>query len=47
MAECEKLKADEKMYKSFANLKFLTEKALAKFYDEVNDIERSVTSEGV
>lgn len=45
MAEIERLKSDEKMYKSFGNLRISVEKALARCFDEVKDIEGSVTSE--
>jgi chaperonin cofactor prefoldin len=45
MAELEKLKSDEKMYKSFGNLKISIEKALEGSYNDVKDIEGSATSE--
>ena len=38
MAELEKLKSDEKMYKSFGNLKISIEKALEGSYNDVKDI---------
>ena len=41
----ERWKLDEKMYKSFSNLKISVEKALARCFDEVKDIEGLVTSE--
>jgi len=45
MAEMERLKSDERMYKSFGNLKISVEKALERYYDDVRDIEGSVTSD--
>ena len=46
MAELEKLKSDEKMYKkSFGNLKISIEKALEGSYNDVKDIKGSATSE--
>jgi hypothetical protein len=45
MAEIERLKLDEKMCKSFGNLKISIEKALRRYFDEVKDIEGSVASE--
>ena len=45
MAEIERLKSDEKMYKSFGNLKISVEKALGRYFDDVKDIEVSMTSE--
>ena len=44
MAELEKLKSDEKMYKSFGNLKISTEKALEGGYNNVKDIDRIMAS---
>jgi len=41
----ERLKSDERMYKSFSNLKISVEKALGRYYDDVRDIEGSVTSD--
>jgi len=45
MAEIERLKSDEKMYKSFRNLKISVQKALGRYFDDVKDIEGSVISE--
>lgn len=45
MAEMERLKSDEMMYRSFGNLKISVEKALRRCFDDVKDIEGSVTSE--
>jgi len=45
MAEIERLKSDERMYKSFGNLKISVENALGRYYDDVRDIEGSVTSD--
>lgn len=45
MAEIERLKSDEKMYKSFGNLRISIEKALGRSFDEVKNIEGSLTSE--
>jgi hypothetical protein len=39
MAEMEKLKADEKMFKAFATLKATTKDALEKAYNAVKEIE--------
>jgi hypothetical protein len=36
---------DEKMYKSFGNLKISIEKGLRRYFDEVKDIEGLVASE--
>jgi hypothetical protein len=44
MAEFEKLKSDEKLYKSFANLKSSLEKVLESSYNAVNNIEKSLES---
>jgi hypothetical protein len=44
MAEIKRLKFDKKMYKSFRNLKISVEKALGRYFDDVKDIEGSVTS---
>jgi len=46
MAEFEKLKADEKLYKSFANLKGSIEKVLESSFNTVNNIEKSLESGG-
>ena len=43
MAELERMKSDEKMYKAFANLQASTEKALGLTYRSVNCIEKSLT----
>jgi hypothetical protein len=40
MAEIEKMKADEKAYKSFAKLAASTEKALENSYDVVQEVEK-------
>jgi hypothetical protein len=45
MAEIKKLKLNEKMYKSFGNLKISVEKALGRCFNDVKEIEESVTSE--
>jgi hypothetical protein len=45
MAEIERLKSDEMMYKSFSNLKIPVEKALGECFNDVKEIEGSVTSE--
>ena len=42
MAEIERLKSDEKIYKSFGNLKI---SVLGRYFDDVKDIEGSVISE--
>jgi hypothetical protein len=45
MAEMERLKSHEMMYRSFGNLKISVEKALGRFFDDVKNVEESVTSE--
>jgi hypothetical protein len=45
MAEMERLKSDEMMYRSFGNLKISVEKALERFFDSVKNVEELVTSE--
>lgn len=39
MAELEKLKADERMYKAFATQESTAQKALARAYKSVRDLE--------
>ena len=46
MVEFEKLKLDEKLYKSFANLKASIEKVMESSFNAVKDIEKSLESGG-
>jgi hypothetical protein len=45
MAEMERLKADEKMYKAFATVQAKTKSALQKALDSLNEIERKCDEE--
>ena len=45
MAELEKLKADERMYKAFTSLQASTEKALQKAYKSVRDMKEKTNPE--
>jgi hypothetical protein len=45
MAEMEKLKADEKMFKAFATLQAKTKKALETAFNSVNDLENESTED--
>ena len=40
MAEVERLKADEKLHKGFANFKISTEEALERAYISIREIEK-------
>jgi hypothetical protein len=44
MAELEKLKADERMYKAFASLQASTQMALQKAYKSVRDMKEKTDS---
>ncbi|KAF8813245.1 hypothetical protein BYT27DRAFT_7251131 [Phlegmacium glaucopus] len=45
MAELERMKSDERMYKAFANLQAFTEYTLGSAYDQVRNIETSLTTD--
>jgi hypothetical protein len=40
MAEVERLKADEKLHKAFANVQISTQQALERAYNSIREIEK-------
>ena len=45
LAELEKMRSEEKLFKMFANLKVLMEKALESCHSAVNKVDRSASVE--